>query len=174
MTGMAMGRKLSQGALISENKNPIKTSRFWFKSVTELGVKGKWLKNNKGPWPQESFSDGMGGDTLRGLCTHQRYISAWWVIKLKLKAIQVYVFVQNSEMRIKQQKWHLQMNWWNNILNTIVADLAHCEGTTDQPWPFTDVGTKINWKSWGQSDSATWIETSVGLGSPWGPRPLWD
>ena len=88
------------------------------------------------------------------------------VIKLKLKAIQVYVFVQNSEMRIKQQKWHLQMNWWNNILNTIVADLAHCEGTTDQPWPFTDVGTKINWKSWGQSDSATWIETSVGLGSP--------
>ena len=32
------------------------------------------------------------------------------VIKLKLKAIQVYVFVQNSEMRIKQQKWHLQMN----------------------------------------------------------------
>ena len=29
----------------------------------------------------------------------------------------------------------------------------------------TDVGTNINLKSWGQSDSATWIETSVGLGT---------
>ena len=96
------------------------------------------------------------------------------VIKLKLKAIQVYVFVQNSEMRIKQQKWHLQMNWWNNILNTIVADLAHCEGTTDQPWPFTDVGTQNHFGELGTEWFHYWIMTSVGLGSPWGPLGIYS